>query len=367
VNPIILKAISYKTVNSRPVKTMPRQKSKKMSSGSITTYLLLPFAGLLFCVPPYHNGPNFNQTGTPRNTPDRGVTKDTNAKVSSLQNKLNSAPDTGHYSPDAAASDSFRTRSQMADSAETSVDLQAGEDSLYDQAVSDLESFVWDSARIDFKRLDSLNWNDTIRIMLADSAKGKCYCHPIGGPITSNFGQRNWRWHYGTDVRLMTGDTVRSALDGIVRLVAYDRHGYGHVIVVRHADGLETLYGHLSKTIAVSNQSVKAGEALGLGGNTGHSTGPHLHFETRYYGHAFDPCHIVDFDSCRLRQDTLILTKADFQYLVELRKEKWVTICKGNTLGRIARQYHTSIAKLCSLNHITRKTILRIGRKIRYQ
>lgn len=330
---------------------MIRQKSKKLSSGSITTYLLLPFAGLLFCVPPYHNGPNFNQTGTPRNTPGTDLTKDTIA-------------------PDTIARESCRTGSQSAetaDGADSSCDLQTGEDSLYDSAVSDLESFVWDSAKVNFKRLDSLNWTDTVRIVLADSSKNKRYMQPICGTVTSSFGLRSWRWHYGTDVRLRTGDTVRSAFDGIVRVVAYDRRGYGHVIVIRHADGLETLYGHLSKKMVVPQQQVKAGEVIGLGGNTGHSTGSHLHFEMRYYGQAFDPCCIVDFDSSRLRQDTLALTKANFEYLIELRKEQWCTIRSGNTLGSIARRYHTSIAKLCSLNHITRKTILRIGRKIRYQ
>ena len=241
------------------------------------------------------------------------------------------------------------------------------DDTLFDKAVSDLETFVWDSAKINFKRLDSVNWNDTVRIILADPLKNKRYVQPFCGPITSNFGMRTWRWHYGTDVRLMIGDTVRAAFDGIVRIVAYDRHGYGNVIVIRHADGLETLYGHLSKKSVVIQQRVKAGDVIGLGGNTGHSTGSHLHFELRYYGEAFDPAYIVNFDSCKIRHDTLELTKENFAYLVELRKEKWAVIGKGNTLGSIARRYHTTIAKLCTLNHITRKTILRVGRKIRYQ
>jgi hypothetical protein len=330
---------------------MIRQKSNKLSSVNTTIYLLLPFAVLLFCAPPYHNGTGFNQTGTPRKGHGTDLTINTKAS-------------------DSAARESCRTGSraaESADSANSSAGLQAGEDSLYDNAVSDLEAFAWDSTKVNFKKLDSLNWTDTVRIVLADSSKNKLYCQPFCGPVTSDFGLRSWHWHYGTDVRLLTGDTVRSAFDGIVRLVTYDRHGYGQVIVIRHADGLETLYGHLSRNIAVPQQCVKAGEVIGLGGNTGHSTGSHLHFEMRYYGHAFDPCYIVDFDSCGLRLDTLILTKANFEYLIELRKEQWCTVCGGNTLGSIGRRYHTSIAKLCLLNHITRKTILRIGRKIRYQ
>jgi hypothetical protein len=153
----------------------------------------------------------------------------------------------------------------------------------------------------------------------------------------------------------------------IVRITQYDRRGYGHVAVVRHASGLETIYGHLSKKLVAQNQPVKAGDAIGLGGNTGRSTGSHLHFEVRYRGEPFDPNYIVDFGACALRQDTLVLTKENFEYLVELRKAKWHTVRSGNTLGHIALRYHTTIHKLCELNHITRKTTLRIGRKIRYQ
>ncbi|MBF0976287.1 MAG: M23 family metallopeptidase, partial [Bacteroidetes bacterium] len=99
---------------------------------------------------------------------------------------------------------------------------------------------------------------------------------------------RRRRYHYGTDIGLKVGDSIVSVFDGTVRIVSYDAHGYGNYIVVRHNNGLESLYAHLSQTIAVENQKVKAGELIGLGGNTGRSTGPHLHFEFRFLGNPFN-------------------------------------------------------------------------------
>jgi murein DD-endopeptidase MepM/ murein hydrolase activator NlpD len=244
-------------------------------------------------------------------------------------------------------------------------DSQEGLDSML---VGDtLDTLGWDTTRINAGRFDSKNWPDTARLVLVDSANGKRYCQPCPGVVTSDFGQRHYRWHYGVDTRLIKGDTVRAAIDGIVRILGFDRRGYGHVVVVRHANGLETIYGHLSKKLVTTRQRLKAGDVIGLGGSTGRSTGPHLHFEVRYRGEPFNPHDLVDFEAGVLKSDTLVLTKANFAYLVELRKQQWCTVRSGDNLGKIARRYHTTIAKLCSMNHITRKTILRIGRKLRYQ
>jgi hypothetical protein len=245
--------------------------------------------------------------------------------------------------------------------------FQEGVDALFDTDLFGNDSFSWDSTHINGERFDSQNWADTARIVLFDTAKKLLYVHPFCSCITSNFGERRWLWHYGVDIKLKKGDTVKVAFDGVVRVIQYDRRGYGHVVVVRHPGSIETIYGHLSKKIVVPNQQVKAGDAIGLGGNTGRSTGSHLHFEIRYRGEPFDPNYIVDFENCMLRQDTLVLTKNNLEYLVELRKAKWHTVRSGNTLGHIACRYHTTIQKLCELNHISRKTTLRIGRKIRYQ
>jgi len=226
------------------------------------------------------------------------------------------------------------------------------------------DTFAWSTSRINSGHFEPKDWNDTARLSLIDSLQGKSYVHPFKNIVTSNFGQRGVMWHYGIDLRLAKGDTVRAAFDGVVRVKQYDRRGYGTVVVVRHANGLETIYGHLSKTDLLPFSKVKAGDMIGLGGNTGRSTGSHLHFEIRYYGQPFDPNLIIDFENYTLKSDTLTLTKANFDYLIELAKTKWHTIRKGETLGHIAMHYRTSVAKLCCLNKISRKTILRPGKKI---
>ena len=113
--------------------------------------------------------------------------------------------------------------------------------------------------------------------------------------ITSKFGPRWHRQHQGLDIKVYIGDTIRAAFDGKVRVVRYDRNGYGNYVVIRHPNGLETLYGHMSKHLVVDDQIVRAGEPIGLGGNTGRSTGSHLHFETRLVGKAIDPALMFDF------------------------------------------------------------------------
>lgn len=225
-------------------------------------------------------------------------------------------------------------------------------------------TFAWSTSKINSGCFEPKDWNDTARIALINCELNKFYVHPFENYITSDFGQRGAMWHYGIDIKLQKGDTVRAAFDGVVRVREYDRRGYGLVVVIRHSNGLETIYGHLSKTELVPHAKVKSGDVIGLGGNTGRSTGSHLHFEMRFYGQAFDPNYIIDFQNSTLKSDTLVLTKANFDYLIELSKTKWHTIRKGETLGHIAMKYRTSVKKLCSMNKINGKTVLRPGRKI---
>ena len=229
---------------------------------------------------------------------------------------------------------------------------------------SAIDTFAWDNWKINSGHFDSENWTDTARIVLVDSSAGRFYVHPFRNVVTSDFGLRRWLWHQGVDIRLAQGDTVRAAFDGIVRVTKRDRRGYGRVVVIRHPYGLETIYGHLSREFVAANAKVKAGDVIGLGGSTGRSTGSHLHFEMRFYGEPFDPNCIIDFAAFTLKSDTLVLTKANFAYLAELRKAKWHTVRKGDTLGQIARNYHTTIRSLCDLNHIAPHTLLQIGRKL---
>jgi len=151
---------------------------------------------------------------------------------------------------------------------------------------------------------------------------------PCPGYITSNYGYRRrfGRMHYGTDLKLQVGDTVRAAFSGKVRLTKYEGRGYGYYVVVRHTNGLETVYGHLSRFLVKPNQIVKAGEPIALGGNTGRSTGAHLHFETRYLGIPINPAAIIDFENQVTHKDVFTFDKRTYaksqKYVPAKKKSK---------------------------------------------
>lgn len=217
--------------------------------------------------------------------------------------------------------------------------------------------------------------------------------------ITSNFGSRLGRQHKGLDIKVYIGDTIRAAFSGKVRIVRYERGGYGKYIVIRHNNGLETIYGHLSKQLVEENQEVRSGEVIGLGGNTGRSTGSHLHFETRLCGVALNPALMFDFraqdvtgdyyafnketydnestNATRLRgkQDssTYASTNSSDDYATNKRTTSGLTdqisyhkVKKGETLDRIAKKRGVTVEKICKLNHITKTMRLRPGQILRY-
>ena len=222
----------------------------------------------------------------------------------------------------------------------------------------------WNTGDIHPYKFDLTKKIDTTYIYLQD--EGQCgYSHPVTGYITSNFGPRSSRFHYGIDIKLQTGDSVYNAFEGVVR-IAQTSKTYGNVVVIRHNNGLETLYAHLSKIDVEVGRSLNAGEIIGLGGNTGRSTGSHLHFEVRFKGEPINPNEIIDFESCLLKTDVLAINKAHFAYLKEIRAVKYHTVRKGDSLGLIARKYGTSVSRLCKLNRIKSSTMLKVGRKIRY-
>lgn len=225
----------------------------------------------------------------------------------------------------------------------------------------------WDNTWINNHRSDPSKMTDTVKIPLYDSLKNMTFVNPFKTYITSPFGPRHRIFHYGVDLKLQIGDTVRAAFDGLVRVTKFDPRGFGNVVVIRHFNGLETIYGHLSLILVSTNERVKAGQVIGLGGNSGHSTGSHLHFEMRYQGMPFNPLSFYDFENSVAKCDTLVLSKKSFEYLIELRKAKYCKIRRGDNLGKIARRYHTTVTKLCKLNRISRRTLLRPGRTIRYQ
>ena len=184
--------------------------------------------------------------------------------------------------------------------------------------------------------------------------------------VTSVYGQRWGRLHAGLDIKVYIGDTIRAAFDGKVRIVKYNARGYGKFVVIRHPNGLETYYGHLSKQLVKENQDVKSGEPIGLGGNTGRSTGSHLHFETRLCGISINPAEMFDFKNQDVTDDYYVFTK-------KTHPQKTTTgmyvhkVRKGESLSSIARKHGTTVAALCQLNHVGRNTRLVSGQILKYK
>ncbi|PZX56970.1 murein DD-endopeptidase MepM/ murein hydrolase activator NlpD [Algoriphagus ratkowskyi] len=229
----------------------------------------------------------------------------------------------------------------------------------------------WDSNKIDIYDFDPKTFVDTVNIKLYDEFFGYNWKMPLETtPVTSPYGYRWRRWHYGTDLDLNTGDPVYSGFDGIVRIKSFDRYGYGFYIVVRHKNGLETLYGHLSKQLVDIGQEVKAGELIALGGNTGKSTGSHLHYELRYRGLPFDAEKVYDFSDNKILNQNYQITPSLFGNIIQAKSAPARTtathkVKKGENLGSIARKYGVSVSSLTRLNGISTRTVLRIGQNLR--
>lgn len=279
----------------------------------------------------------------------------------------------------------------------------------------------WDTVSIHPEKYD-VCYIDSVNVLLNDE-KYCGYAHPYNGNKSSDFGYRRGKGHYGVDINLETGDPVVAAFEGRVRIAKRNRT-YGNVVVIRHNNGLETFYAHLSKLKVQQGQLVDAGELIGLGGNTGHSYGSHLHFEVRYMGVPLNPNNFISFDDKKLMSDSYLITKADFDYLnkaaakkssmYKKNKYKYIVqpkgsnpitipvtlfttskatspvpktkastapantktvsakagsrtyvVKKGDTLYNIAKRYGTTTGNLCKLNGITSNTTLQVGRKIK--
>ncbi len=203
------------------------------------------------------------------------------------------------------------------------------------------------------------------------------YVMPTTGRITSKYGWRRHRMHRGIDIKIQMKDTIRAAFSGKIRLTLYERRGYGKYVIIRHHNGLETIYGHLSKFLVEPDQMVKAGEPIALGGNTGRSTGPHLHFETRYLGMDINPSKIIDFENGVPHTDTYTFNPKELAASLGYGKYKNTKaeyaagsavshrIRKGDNLSKIAKKYGVSINQICRLNGINRNDILRPGKVLR--
>jgi murein DD-endopeptidase MepM/ murein hydrolase activator NlpD len=288
----------------------------------------------------------------------------------------------------------------------------AGQDLLANQAPIDrkikavdslmmqqlLMNEVWESPAADlYEDWDNLyahkqtSLPDSFRINL------RRFCMPTTNRVvTSNFGARWRRQHKGLDIKVYIGDTIRAAFDGKVRVVRYERRGYGNYVVIRHPNGLETIYAHMSKHLVSENEEVRAGDPIGLGGNTGRSTGSHLHFETRLCGVALNPALMFDFknqdvvgdewtfnrstynqesaEATRLRGtgcvyrggDGLYETASKSSYQANSGDVRYHKVKKGETLSAIAKKHHTTVNALCNLNRIKKTVTLRPGQILKY-
>ncbi len=226
------------------------------------------------------------------------------------------------------------------------------------------------------------------------------FCMPTPSRVvTSNFGSRWGRQHKGLDIKVYIGDTIRAAFSGKVRVVKYEGGGYGKYIVIRHNNGLETIYGHLSKQLVTEDQTVRAGEPIGLGGNTGRSTGSHLHFETRLCGVALNPALMFDFRNQDVVSDFYVYIKSNYEHesaeATRLRGKvgnggynrdevqgelannsnanfdssadmRYHKVKSGETLASIAEKRGVTIDTICKLNHITKGKAVRPGQILRY-
>lgn len=294
-------------------------------------------------------------------------------------------------------------------------ELQDEDHILTDARIADTtEIFTrnWEKASIYAYSQNGLGHAIPEAIVLALTDDDRDFVLPYYGKIMSGFGWRGGRTHNGLDIDLDKGDPVLAAFDGKIRFARYHNNGYGNLVIIRHFNGLETYYAHLSAIYVQPDQMVKAGQIIGAGGSTGSSShGAHLHFETRWFDNPFDPLSIIDYENESLYYDTAVLTPADFKaskpakdarnlqalsqrnpYLEieqELRqveppeihpdtvtaqnstidspeRESEVYIVKkGDSLYKIAKNYHTTITKLCELNQINSRSVLKPGQKIK--
>jgi murein DD-endopeptidase MepM/ murein hydrolase activator NlpD len=239
----------------------------------------------------------------------------------------------------------------------------------------------WDTTKVHVLDFDWTQQQDTLWLCATD-IRHRRYRTPVRGEVVSAYGWRHRRMHHGIDLKLTTGDTVFAAFDGKIRYSDYNYGGYGNLVVVRHFSGLETYYGHLSALFVDPNEYVKAGDPIGLGGSTGRSSGPHLHFEVRYMGSAFNPEFLIDFKTGALRDPNVLLHQGKWAY----HKPKAASLStadnealheappapsavyrvkSGDTLYSIAKRNGTTVQELCRVNGISERRPIYAGQRLR--
>ncbi|MEI7500620.1 MAG: peptidoglycan DD-metalloendopeptidase family protein [Bacteroidota bacterium] len=227
-----------------------------------------------------------------------------------------------------------------------------------DEDSTGLFSTQWINDQVFAYRIDLDSIHDTLVVL---TTAERIFMLPIYGRLFRGFTYS----HKGLDIKLNRGDTIKAAFDGVVRYAKYNRGGFGNLVIMRHYNGMETYYGHLSKIRVKVNQVVKSGEPIALGGSTGRSRGPHLHFEVRYKDIPLDPLRMIDYDNKKLISNNFPVTKRVFYPNDFVENALVVKIKSGDTIGKLAHKYHTSIKEICAMNKIKPTTTLRVGRQIR--
>lgn len=240
---------------------------------------------------------------------------------------------------------------------------------------------AFDPAQLHALKMD-ISEMTPVEVKLTDAENGKFFVFPTPeyARPSSHFGPRRRRFHYGLDLAMPTGEPIYAAFDGVVRFSKYNS-SYGNLIVIRHDNGLETYYAHLSKRHVTPGTRVKAGEEIGLCGNTGRSRGSHLHFEIRYKGNAINPENVISCETRTLLAPTITLNKNSFNKVAKpgyanntsgrssvgnySKGGKYYKVRTGDTLSRIAKRNGTTIAKLCKLNNMKQNAVIRPGQTIR--
>jgi len=238
------------------------------------------------------------------------------------------------------------------------------EEIQYQMSADTMKIFTenWSTVKLyPYENIDLSKMKDTLIFEFDTSA---FYCTPTNY-LYSAFGPRRGRQHKGIDTDLDIGDTLRTVFDGKVRYAQYVS-GFGNLVIMRHFNGLETYYAHQSKILVTTGDVLKAGEVIGLGGETGNALGPHLHFEIRYKDNAFNPEKVIDLKNQCLKLTKLHITKKDFEWKKQWTERRYHKVKSGNTLSHIAEKHNTSVKKILKINKgIKITSILQIGQKIR--
>jgi murein DD-endopeptidase MepM/ murein hydrolase activator NlpD len=250
--------------------------------------------------------------------------------------------------------------------------------SIDDDGVDSEEDILFegfDTAAIHLPKLDVSTITAPILVQLCDKERGEKFTWPTpwSARPSSHFGPRRRRFHYGLDLALPTGEPIYAAFDGVVRISKRNK-SYGHLVIIHHANGLETYYAHMSERHVSAGDQVKSGDIIGLCGNTGRSRGSHLHFEIRYMGNAINPENVIDCSTHDLISDQLSLTSSSFRKVAKGGKGgkggegsggTWYRVRQGDTLEKIARRNGTTVKRLCQLNGIKQNKILHPGDKLK--